>query len=322
MRVRALAAAALALLISGDVARLGWDAVGLWHFVFPYLWLFVLLEASRARRRIEDGQVFLAGAAMAMLYDGVYAKNLQYGLHPLGIDWLGAISAAFDRGMTTVLSLQIAVRLVPRPMETGGEAPSPYGPSAPLLTLVFLVFVLGVAASVYGVKTALNFYRADRRLGPSWLVADVLFAGAAWALARRAWSRSEEGAESGREPWVWGLTAFVVWLPGARMIALACMAAELPGVLLYFFVGAWTLGAAGIFWRLWSERGHCDILPVAGSRPASAAAVWRAAGTLLLVAVLGADLNDARAAGIFSAAIDWPSRALFAWAFLTSRLKV
>jgi hypothetical protein len=314
MLVRALAAAALALLISGDVARLGWDAIGLWHFVFPHLWLFVLLESSRARRRIGDGEVFLAGASMAMLYGGVYAKDLQYGFHPLGIDWLGALSAVFDGGMTTVLALHVADRLRPR-----GEGETA---EMGMLVILFLVFSLGAAAAIYGVKTTFNFYRADRMLGPTWLVADILFAGAAWALARRAWRRSEEDAESGRERWVWGLAAFAVWLPEARIISRACMAVELPGVLLYFFVGAWTLGAAVIFWRLWTERGHGDLSPVLGSRPASAAAVWRAAGALILVLALGADLNDARGAGIFSAAIDWPSRALFAWAFLTSRLRV
>ena len=185
-----------------------------------------------------------------------------------------------------------------------------------------VIGTFGAAAAVYGVKTALDFYRADRMLGATWLVADILFAGAAWALARRAWSRSEEDREAGRERWIWALAAFAVWLPGARIIARACMAVELPGVLLYFFVGAWTAAAGWLFWRLWRERGHGDIFPVSGSRPALAAGAWRAAGALLLVLALGEDLNDVSAAGIFSAAIDWPSRALFAWAFLTSRLKV
>ncbi len=316
MFARALAAAALALLISGDVARLGWAAAGLWHFVFPYLWLFVLLEGCRARRRMSDGTVFLAGAAMAMLYGGVYTKELQHGFHPLGIDWLGSLCALFDGGMTTVLALHVADRLRPRsdgePVEMG------------MLAIIFLVFGLGAAAAVYGVKTTFNFYRADRMLGPSWLVADILFAAAAWTFARRAvrLSESEEQAEEGREPYLWCLAAFAVWLPGARFIAVLCEAMDLPGALLYFFAGAWTVGALMFFWRLWKERGHGEPVPASGSRPALAAALWRAAGAILLVLALGAELNEPRASGIFSAAIDWPSRALFAWAFLTSRLKV
>jgi hypothetical protein len=314
MLVRALAAAALALLISGDPARLGWDALGWWHFLFPYVWLFVLLESVRARRRIEDGEVFLAGAAMAMLYGGVYAKDLQHGFHPFGVDWLGSVTALFDGGMATVLALHVTERFLPR----RDEEPAEMG----MLAIIFLVFVFGGAIAVYAVKTCFNFYRADRMLGPTWLAADILFACLAWAIARRARSRSEEDAETGRESWVWGLAAFAVWLPGARFIAQVCDALELPGVLLYFFVGAWTLGSLTVCWRLWKERGHVDLVPVSRSRPASAAALWRAAGALVLVAALGGGLNDARAAGIFSAAIDWPSRALFAWAFLTSRLKV
>lgn len=314
MLARSAVAAVLALLISGDVARLGWDAFGPWHFIFPYLWLFILLSAGRARRRIEDGEVFLAGAAMAMLYGGVYAKDLQHGFHPFGIDWLGSLSAIFDGGMTTVLALHLTDRIRPR----GGEEPEDMG----VATFGFLVFVLGADIVIYGIKTSFDYYRAERMLGPTWLVADLLFIGAAWALARCAWRRSGEEPEEGREPWVWGLAAFAAWLPGARIIAHVCTAIELPGVLLYFFVGAWTLGAGVVVWRLWRERGHADLMPVSGSRLAQLAALWRAAGALLLVAAFGADLNEAGAAGVFSAAIDWPSRALFAWVFLTSRLKV
>lgn len=316
MLARSLLAAVLALLISGDITRLGWDAVEPWHFIFPYLWLFILLESGRARRRMSDGAVFFAGASMAMFYGGVYAKDLQHGFHPFGIDWLGSLCAVFDGGMSTVLALHVAERLRPRREGESGDLR--------MLTIIFLVFTLAAAAAVYGIKTAFNFYRADRMLGPTWLVADILFAWAAWTLARRAWirSESEEEEEKGREPWVWALAGFAVWLPGARFFALACAALELPGVLIYFFVGVWTAGAATVIWRLWRERAHNDLFPVSGSRPASAAALWRAAGALLLVLALGADLNEPRAAGLFSAAIDWPTRALFAWAFLTSRLKL
>lgn len=317
MIARALLASALALFISGDPARLGWGAAGLWHFAFPYLWLFLLLESTRARRRTDDGVVFLAGAAMAMLYGGVYAKDLQHGTHPFGVDFLGALCALFDGGLTAVLALHAAERLRPR----RDEAPPEMG----LLVMVFLVFGLGAAAAVYGVKTAFNFYRADRMLGSTWLVADLIFAAAAWKLARRARtvSETEDEPEGGREPWVWALAAFAVWLPGARLVARACLAAELPAALMYFFAGAWTVVAALVFWRLWKERGHAELEPVSGSRPALAAAVWRAVGALLIVASLGPDLvNGAVSGGIFSAAIDWPTRALFAWAFLTSRLKV
>lgn len=314
MYLRAAAAAALALLISGDPVRLGWDAVRLWHFVFPYFWLFLLLECGRVRRRIEDGEVFLAGAAMAMLYGGVYAKDLQFGQHPLGIDWLTVPCAAFDGGMASVLALHLVARLNPRTAEDREEAG--------IGTIIFLAFALGAAAVVYGIKTAFSFYRAERMLGPTWLLADLFFGWAAYKFARRAWDRSHEDSETGRESWVWGLSAFAVWLPGARIIARFGLALELPAVLTYFFVAAWTAAAAGLAWRLWKERHLFPASAVSDSKPAAVSAVWRIAGSLILVLWLGADLNDARAAGIFSAAIDWPSRALFALAFLASRLRV
>ena len=96
----------------------------------------------------------------------------------------------------------------------------------------------------------------------------------------------------------------------------------LPDVLMYFFVGVWTVAASGLAWRLWKERHLFDRAPLTDSRPAVTAAIWRVVGSLILILWLGADLNDARAAGIFSVAVDGPSRALFALAFLASRLKV
>lgn len=322
MPARAFAAAALALLIGGDSVRLGWDAIGLWHFLFPYLWLFVLLETARAKGRVEDGEVFLAGAAMAMLYGGVYAKDLQHGLHPFGIDWPGSVCAAFDGGMTTVLALHVAERAFPRAAAVSEDSAEPGGPVPQVLTLAFLAFVAGTGAAVYGVKTAFNFYRADRMLGPTWLVSDILFLATAAVLARRAWRDVTEGEAAQRPSWVWLLAGFAVWLPGASLTGRACLAAGLPSVLMYFFVGAWTAASWGLGWRLWRERGHAETAPQSGARPAMTAALWRAGGALMLIAMLGYDLNAERTAGLFSVLIDWPSRALFAWAFLTSRLKV
>lgn len=322
MPARAFAAAALALLIGGDSVRLGWDAIGVWHFLFPYLWLFVLLEAARAKARVEDGEVFLAGAAMAMLYGGVYAKDLQHGLHPFGIDWPGSVCAAFDWGMTAVLALHVAERAFPRERAAPDDSEEPAGPAPQVLTLSFLAFTAGTAAAVYAVKTAFNFYRADRMLGPTWLVSDLLFLAASALLARRAWREAREEEAGQRPPWVWALAGFVVWLPGASLVGRACLAAGLPSVLMYFFVGAWSAVSWGLCWRLWRERGHAETRPLSGAKPAMTAALWRAGGALMLIATLGYDLNAERTAGLFSVLIDWPSRALFAWAFLTSRLRV
>lgn len=249
MRTRSFAAAALALLIGGEIARLGWGASGLWRFVFPWLWLFVLLEEERARRGLDDWKVFLAGAAMAMIDGGIYSKWLQDGFSPLGIDWVGILPAAFDGGMIAVLALHVLSKLDP---ESGNK-----GLLSPAWTRVFLWAAACVAAGIYVYKTAFDFYRAERLLGLTWLTADILFAIIAWRLARRVW----------------------------------------------------TEGGIGIERRL---------KPARSFRPAMAAAALRAGG----VALLSLTLDGTPAAVILSAAIDWPSRVLFAWALLSEKLEV
>ncbi|MBI5246435.1 MAG: hypothetical protein HY923_04590 [Elusimicrobia bacterium] len=312
MYARAAVAALLALLISGDAVRLGWDAVQPWHLVFPYFWFFLLLEALRHRRKVDDAVLFTAGAALGLFYGGIYSKDLQHGFHPLGIDWLSVPCALFDWGMIAVLGSHLAARVVPRTEDN---------PEPPLVTVVFLAFGLGASLVVYGVHTAFNFYRAERMLGATWLLADLLFAWGAWKLSRRVLHLSEEG-EGDRSDWMWAVAAFSIWLPGARIVARLCMLIELPSILMYFFVGAWTAAFGVVSWRLWKERAYFDSTALADSRNAKIAAVWRFAGSLLLILWLGEDLNSARTEGMFSVLIDLPTRALFALAFLTARLKV
>ena len=194
MLPRALIAAALALLIGGDCARLGWDAFRLGHFLFPYLWLFLMIEFLRARRRIEDEELFFIGAALAVAYSGVYTKELQSGLHPYGIDWLAIPETAFDGGMTAVLSARAAGLWKPRVI---GEIKQ-----ADRFIPAFLILCLMAASVIYGVNTAFNVYSAQRLLSATWLVADILLMGAAWALARRAFIRSGGVVDDGRKSWI------------------------------------------------------------------------------------------------------------------------
>jgi hypothetical protein len=283
--------------------------------VLPWLWLFLALEAARVRRRIGDGEVFLAGAAAAMLHAGIYAKDLQHGFHPLGIDWLGAALGLFQGGMTAVLCAHIAARLIPRRVE--------HPESAGLLLPVFLVFALGAGVVVYGVRTVFGFYLAERLIVETWLLGDLLFAGLGLWLWRRALERAALDEEPGREPWIWVLAAFVVWLPGARLLARLCAAAGLPDAILYLFAIAWTVAAAWTARLLWRERVHAELAEPAGlSRAAAAAALWRAAGALVLLAAWGPGKADDRAGAAFAALVELPSCLLFAWAFLTAKLKV
>ena len=306
-------AAAIALLISGDGVRLGWGAIQPWHLVFPYFWFFVLLELLRHRRRVDDAVLFTAGAAMGLFYGGIYAKDLQHGFHPLGIDFLAIPCAMFDWGLLTVVASHISSRLRPRSEED--SFPS-------LSAIVFLSFGLGAAALVYGIHTIFKFYRADRMIGSTWLLADLFFAWCCWKMAQRTRHLAEEGEEGDRPDWLWAVAAVALWLPGARITARFFTMLEVPDILMYFFVAAWTAGIGYLAWRLWKERGHFDSTLVADSRYVKIAGLWRFVGSVLLILWMGADLNMTRTEGIFSFAIDLPSRALFALAFFTGRLKV
>ncbi|MEK7390349.1 MAG: hypothetical protein AAB036_11715 [Elusimicrobiota bacterium] len=312
MLTRAAGAAVFALLIGGDVARLGWGAIGLWHLYFPFFWLFILLEAIRSERDVGDEEVFLTGAAMAMFYGGIYAKDLQHGFFPFGIDWLGSIEACFDGGMTAVVSLH-ALRVL-RPES-----------KVPALTdrrPLFLALALGAigAACVYAVKTVFNFYNAERLLSPSWLLGDVLFGAATWALLRMALTRSRAKESSFRDRRFSLLAAFAVWLPGARVGARLCVGLDLPDAVMYFVVVVWTAVIVRLFWDSVGMR--LEEETATRSRPALAAALWRAGAAVCLLMLWGSAREDARMAGAFSAFVDLPSRALFSWAFLTARLKI
>ena len=310
MLLRAAVAAALALLISGDVARLGWEAIGIWRFLFPFLGLFLVIESIRARRRVEDGEVFLLGAAAALLYAGVYTKSLQHGLQPLGVNWMGAVETAFDGGMTAVLALHVLAYARPRASE---ETPN-------VFLFGYLAAILAGAACVYAIKTSFNFYQGETLLR-STLFGDVLFIMLAGALVRRAKKQPEAVSSSGRDLWIFALAAVVVWLPGARFIAHLCAISGMRELMLYTAVGAWTTAIAGLFRRLWLEPREPDA-PAVHSREATGAAAWRACGTLLLVLIIGSMQTDGRAEGMLAVLIDLPTRVLFACIFLTSRLSI
>lgn len=308
MFLRAAVAAALALLISGDVARLGWEAVGVGRYLFPCLCLFLFIEIVRARRRVEDGEVFLMGAAMALLYAGVYTKSLQHGFHPFGINWMGAAEAGFDGGMTAVLALHAFGYARPR-----ADAASPKA-----LLYAGLAVILTGAACGYALKTSLNLYDAEILMG-STLFGDLFFAALAGALFFRAKKQSEAPSLPGREPWIVGLAAFAVWFPGARFIAHLCAMSGMRELMLYTAVGAWT-AAIYVLFRKWRQPRETDAQSL--SREAMGAAIWRACGAIAIALIIGSMQTDGRAEGMLAVLVDLPTRALFAWIFLTSRLAI
>lgn len=315
-RFRAPLAAAVAFLIGGDLAARGPDGLfDPWRFLFPYLWLFLVFEAARRRRRLLDTEAFLVGAAIGLVADGILSKTLQDGLFFLGINWLSSLAAAFDWGMVTVVALHAADAYHPRL-----EDESPSSPSSGLFELVALVFLPAAALAMYLFDAWVGRTRFQRMLGPAWLLADLLFAAAALALLRRAAVRSEAGEPEERDAWLWALAALCGWLPGAQLFARA--GGEWPNLLSAMYVAAWTAGFGAWTWRLWRERGHASWEPRRAVRPILALAAWRLVGAALICAFLGSMEADGRAASVYGFLVDLPTRLLFITYFFSVRLAV
>jgi hypothetical protein len=311
-RLRAPLAALVALLIGGEFAARGGDAltdVGSW--LVAYLLPFLVIELLRARRRLLDAEVFMLGAAAGLLVDGVYAKTLQEGGFVLGVDGLGALFALFDRGMVAVLALHVVDALLPR----REDAPSPGLPER-----IAAGTIASGAVVVYLFRTITSRYRYERALGATWLLADLLFAGAAAALIRRALARAAEGEEPERDAWVWALAGLCVWLPGYW--AIARVADGWSGFVVGFLSFLWSVFTGFLGWRLWMERAYVDHEPRRASPFALGVAAWRLVAAFAIVAWFGSASDNTAAAGAFQVFVDLPTRFVFAWLFLASRLSV
>lgn len=315
-RLRAPLAAVLALLIGGDLAAFGPAALfDVWRFLFPYLWLFLLLEALRRRRRLLDDEAFLLGAAVGLVHGGILTKSLQDGIFFLGINWVGAALSAFDWGLVTVVALHVVEARFPRSAQE-----DELGPGAGAAELVALVFLPAAAFAVYLVGAYGGRPRFERMLGPAWLLADILFAAAAGLLARRALARAQADDAPPRDRGLWALAALAGWLPGAQLAAR--LGGEWPSPLSLTLLGAWTAGFGAWFWGLWLSRGRFDVVPRRAVAPALAVAAWRLGGAILLLAVIGSVQSDGRAAAAFTFLVDLPVRLIFLSIFFRFRLDV
>jgi hypothetical protein len=197
-RLRAPLAAAVAFLMAGDLVARGPEALlDVWRFLFPYLWLFLAFEALRRRRRLLDAEAFLLGAAAGLLHDGALTKSLQDGIFLLNVNWLPALTSCFDWGAATVVSLHVADWVLPRPDEGVPAAPQ----RAP--ELAALVFLPAGALLLYLLDAITRRSVVERALGPEWPLTDFLFAAAAAALARRAFSRAAADEPEERDRGLW-----------------------------------------------------------------------------------------------------------------------
>lgn len=313
-RLRAPLAALLALWISGDLAAAGVSA--LWdvrRWLFPYLPLFLLCEWLRRRRRLLDDEVFLLGAAAAVLDQGAVAKTLQDGLFFLGVNWLGTLSAAFDGGLVAVLVLHALDARRP------AENPPPDA-GADALELSALGLAAASAVVAWFVDAVTGRSRFARMLGPAWLTADILFAGAAVTLALRAWSRSGEEEPAPRDRGLWALAAFSAWLPPAQL--LARLGGEWLSPLGTLYLLAWTALFAAWTRALWRERGHMNPAPRRGARPLLMLAVWRFAASAALAVLFGSAADDPRVVPAYAFLVDLPVRLAFFSLFFGARFAV
>ena len=315
-RLRAPLAALLALWLSGGLAARGMS--GLWdlgRWLWPFLFQFVLFERLRRGRRLLDDEAFLIGAAVGLLYEGAYAKNLQDGLFFLGVNWLGAVSAAFDGGLVAVLALHALDARAPRPEEDA--APSGLAAAAELGVLGFVpaFALLSWALDARSGRTVLA-----RMLGPSWLLADLLFAGAAVLLVRRALVRAAAEEPLPRDRGLWLLAGFCAWLTPAQFVGR--LGGEWLSPLSTLYLLGWS-AAFGVWARmLWRERGHMDPSPRRSAAPLLRIALWRLLGSAAVVMLFGSGAEDPRAAAAYAFLVDLPVRLLFFSTFFAGRFAV
>lgn len=315
MLPRAAAEAVLAFLLGGTLATRG--VAGLlrpWDWVVPYLAGFLALELLLRRRGARGAaQVFVLGAAFALVYEGVYAKSVLDGLGVLGAETGAVAAACFDWGMLAVLAAHLVSRRFPRASRR--EEPGRPGVALAGGVLIFLAFCM---ASVYLVKTWFGHYVAERGIGPTWLLTDVLFLAGAWLLGRRALER-----EDGEPPrWVYALCAFAVCAPAMQTFFTWADTFSWPGPLTFVIGSAWAAACAVGFWNLWRWRGAVDEAPVKDSPLVFYAAAWRVAGSAAVLLAYHPAVFDERAAAAYAVLVDLPSRAMFSYAFLTTRLDV
>ena len=305
---RLAVALVLALFLSGEVLSNGGGAFGrVGTILFPYLWLYLMVESLSARCRLKDIQLFLLGGAFSFLYDGVFTKRMQDSLALTGLDWFAIVGGPLEWGMIVVVWFHGLEALLPRK----GIVEKSF-----LRTAAIIAISLG-ALVVYLWKTLYGHYRVQNMLGPLWLVDDIILACASWGMWRLFKKSFSEDFER-RPLWIWGLAGAGLWLLGLGLLA-QIFSGYSPKPA--YMVQAIWLGGIVYFLRSCWRRRFFDNEAVRRSRPVLAAVVFRVAGTLLLLLIFGAGW-DARTAFWSGFLCRWPALMLFYGAFLTSRLEV
>jgi hypothetical protein len=306
------AAVALGPLLGGFAQARGAGVLGGWQtLIFPYLWLYLFIEGRVRRQALSDGQVFLLGCAFSFIYEGLLTKAMQDSFSISGLNWMEVLGGPLEWGMIVVVWLHCLQALVPRE-----EAPV----SLPGRRLV-LVGAPVLAAVIFLWKSRFSHYRAQYYLGPMWWVDDAALAAAAvWLWRRYRQSLGEPSYQN--PPWVWALAGLGLGLFGSGLLAEACLDVSALVGLAYAAEILW-LAAWGLFlWTAWRDRLSRGDETVRRSRPVLAAAGLRVAWPVVLLSVFSAADDPARMSFWSGLLCDWPSKILFYYAFLTSRLEV
>lgn len=300
----------LGLLLGSDLLVGGFGALGgVRLYLFPYLFLFLLADSLIERHRFNDAQVYLLGAGFSFLYLGVYTKEMQTGFALSGIDWVAALGGPLEWGMRLVLWFHCLAVVFPREEK-------PLSSHWASWTLVGLIGAAAAFACLF--KSYFGYYQAERVLGALWPLTDLLFAGLAWVLWKRLTLK-----EARKNPlWVWGVAGLGIWLSGSSLLARMSEGFELIPPLFYMVQLGWTAGLALFGFTSWRDRAAFDDTPLPRSKAVLAAAALRVLGVLVLLKLFGPAEENPRAGFWAGALCDLPSKLLFYYAFLTSRLEV
>lgn len=266
---------ALGVLLDPGILTAGW-----WRWAFP--WLLLYLAADRAAARgASDVRVFLLGAAFAFLYNGAYTKDMHDGFGFAGLSLPDILSTPLEWGMVAVLWLHAADAVIPRRR--------PF----PAWTFPLALAVAAAAGLLYLMRFSFDHFQGDKLLGAFWPIYDLLFAGAAVALARA------------RPVMAWPVIGAGLWILAARLIAVLPAPVPLQWTLQLAWSGL--LAAAG--WTTWRDRAAFDDEP------------RRRQGLVLLSAGLHAVAAVFAGSPLFLP-LDLAGKLLFSYAFLTRRLAV
>lgn len=305
----------LAPLLSAAALLGGLEVFGQWrHLAFPYLWLFLIIDLLIEKKRLNDAQVFLLGAGFAFLYSGLYTKAMHDGLALTGLDWVAVLGGPLEWGMFCVLWFHVLGAAFPRSERISGAV-------WPRLLLIASVTLWAVG--VYVFKTAYGHYQAEKALDSFYLLSDAALFAMAWFVLRRLRALPAAGASGAKNSlWVWLWVGLGLWLLGSGLLAQVCDRLGLARALMFFAQALWTAGWGLFLWTAWRDRSAYDDTPVRCSRPLIAAAALRVVGTIVLLKLFGPGESDPRTALWSGLLCDLPSKVLFYYAFLTSRLDV